>query len=261
MNKSIKNIIILAILFLTFSCITGSSKDRGSLSDAMDAARDDSDDRTIPDFKDDGGWESDDEFWGNNPPIEDDYDEAVGTSFEPNPEAIIVLRSGPSITSSSYFDSLINIEVLIGAGDGNLEVYFYGGFKSLEVKESSSIYETIKEDATMLTGGIESKYYPFKYLKIFSPYLIGRVGGMYFFWDYLNSFYSGGDYIDSDILGGVSGAVGLGLDLIRLDTFNLGIQCVPTGYLFSGETTQGFTNDYFSEYGEVTLSVEAGYKF
>ena len=255
-------LIILMILFtLFFSCTTSSNYSRGSLSDAMDKAKEENeDDREVPsNEKDDWPYEQEerekqeenDDKWD-----EDAYIGEIG-SFDP----LLSIRGGTNFYSDPYFDSFVEGEILFGAAteDNLFRFFLFGGAKILHAKPDHPINLSIKKDAVQLNGGVEFRYYPFRKLKVFTPYLLARGGGYLLFWTFQNELTSGGDIITSDSVGGLLLGTGVGIDIIQEKSFFLGAQLVPELYLFGDETSEGFINDYFDSYGTVRVTFEAGF--
>lgn len=248
-----KLFIFISLIFVLSSCITSSSTNRGSLSDAMDKSKDDYEEERVVPSNDDT------DYWNNN-----NEDNNVISTLDINwePEDMVVLfRGGSSIISGPYFDKSTGAETLFGWEEGQSSLYFYGGLEILELNKNNSIIESIKENPSMFTGGIEFRYYPIDNLNFFSPYILGRVGGMLLFWEFKNTLYDGLESINSDIVGGITIDTGIGVDLIHTENLRFGILCKPQSYLYSDETSQGFINDYFSVSGLVNISAEIGYKF
>lgn len=257
--KLLDIVIPLFLLTVLMSCTTSSDYNRGSLSDAMEKAKDDHiKDREVPSDKQ-NEWESKERQKENR---EDIGNQETYEGLEIS-QYLIALRGGLNFYSDPYFDSNMEGEVLLGGASENgiFRFYLFGGVKLLQAQKDDSIALSIKEDAFQLNGGVEVRYYPLPRFVIFSPYLIARCGGYFLLWDYKNDLISGGETIGSDIIGGLLLGTGVGIDLIHTKRFSLGAQVIPELYLFGEETSQGFSNDYFNSYGTVRFTVEAGYNF
>lgn len=260
-----KNIILIlsALSFLLVSCTTSSPRNRGSLSGAMDKSRDDyEEERRVPDREDDEDWfsrpeeDQDDPYPGSEEELSG-YSGTVGDSEG----TFLLLRSGTSCVSDPYFDNPFDMEILLGnARMGHLGVFLFAGFKTLDVQYDDNIYESIKPHPFILHCGVEMRYYPFAEWQFLSPYLTGRISGFTLFWMYQNSLEAGPDTISSDYLGGIGFDGGVGVDLIKTDSFQAGVLVLPQLFLFGEETFEGFSNDVFSSYGTVRWSFEAGFK-
>jgi predicted nucleotidyltransferase len=253
-------LIALLILFLLASCTTSSPYNRGSLSDAMEKARDDyPDDREVETERDKKPWwhdDSDDEEIASD----DEYagDTSSGYVSADTGPVYLGLRGGNAWRSSPYFDSLFDIEMLLGYREDAVEVLLFGGIKAVEAKETSDIAESIDSGVLFLRAGLEARYYPFPQLTFLSPYVLGQVGGLYMYWSFKNPIDAGTETIFGDAVGGMILAAGVGVNLIDTDSFRLGAVCIPETHLFTSETHKGFQNDVFDYYGTVRWAVEAG---
>ncbi|QEN08201.1 hypothetical protein EXM22_09455 [Oceanispirochaeta crateris] len=256
--------LILSLLSLTFffSCTTSSPRNRGSLSDAMDKSRDDHEgSREVPDEDDSPWWaEEEPDQPSRQEPDEPDYNDMVASPSEPV-SLNVLLRGERGWTGSPYFTSDFNGELLIGDKIDHWEVYLFAGFDLLDVKPSHPAFETIKDNAFTLSAGVEGRFYMFPKLKVFSPYLLARMGGLFLFWQFRNPLESGGESIESDILGGLILGSGVGIDLYHGENFRVGMNIIPEASLYGEETQQGFTNDFFSSQGFVRIGMEAGARF
>ncbi|MDA3958190.1 hypothetical protein [Oceanispirochaeta sp.] len=259
--------LILLLLILTFltSCTTSSTHNRGSLSGAMDKSRDENEgDREVPDEDDSSWWTEDDEDPDEDESEDQDdlYDTEDATRSPSEPMTLnVLLRGGRSLRARPYFSSDFNGEILIGDRINHWEVYLFGGFDNLNLYSTHALSESIKDNSFALYAGLEGRYYMFPDLQIFSPFALARIGGLYLFWEFQNALTSGDDTIKSDILGGLLLGAGLGVDLYHGEAFRVGVTMIPEVYLFGEETSQGFTNDYFSSQGFIRWGLEAGARF
>ena len=251
---------VLLVLLLLASCTTSSPYNRGSLSDAMDKARDDyPDDREVETERDKKPWwhdEDDDEEIA----ADDDYTggSSAGQAGAAAGPVYLGVRGGNAWRSSPYFDSLLDVELLLGYGEGEAEVLVFGGLKFVEAKEESDIAESIDSGVIFLRAGIEGRYYPFGHLTFLSPYVLGQVGGLYMYWSFKNPIDAGTETIFGDAVGGMILAAGAGVNLIDTDDLRVGLSCIPETHLFTSETHKGFQNDVFDYYGTVRWAIEAG---
>lgn len=252
------------ILIIGAACTTTSSKNRGSLSDAMDKARDDyEEERSVPD--------EDKPFW----PEEDEEDyphKRYGETEEPeagepyadisfDEDLSLSLRLGQSWADGPYFLSRGQIEFLAGFQEGEVSLHGFLGLTLFDTRKSHALYESIKDESVLAYAGMEMRYYPWPDWLVFSPYALGRLGGFYYSWEFRNPLMAGDDVIRGDTVGGILAALGLGIDLIRWGPLRLGGQVIPEIYLFGPETAEGFTNDYFSAQGSLKWSLEGGLTF
>ena len=262
--KSLLFLWLIVFAVLT-GCATSSPRSRGSLSGAMDKARDDNEgSREVPD-KQDPRWERDREDRRND----DDgtYNrqdgDTSGTGVDPyDGPMMLMIRYGGALGGSPYYSGQKGFELALGmTGDSSVDLIIYGGIHVLETNRDHPVYESIGESALLLNAGIEGRFYPFDKMQFFSPYAGGRAGGIYMSWSFENPLAAGADTIVSDALGGLSLGVCAGVDFIHTDTLRLGIQLNPEAYLFGGETSEGFENDYFGAQGLMRVSIDGGIVF
>ena len=259
MTRVICLCLTIILLGLT-GCMTSSSRSRGSLSDAMDKARDDHEgSREVPDDPD-PWWErdDDDDYYPDN---DDPYTGSTASDPYDGPLEL-VLRYGDSLGGSPYFSRQRGLEIALGfEGEGLVDLLVYGGIHSLETDKNHPVYLSIGQSALLLNAGIEGRVYPFREMTFFSPYAGARIGGIYMTWSFENPLTAGGDTIFSDTVGGLSLGVCAGVDLLHTDHLRLGLQLNPEAYFFSGETGEGFENDYFGAQGFLRVTMEGGIIF
>lgn len=252
------SIVILSLL-IPLSCTTTSTKDRGSLSDAMDKARDDyPEERELPsEPRNNDEWDREDDRDYYEDDWEDDQDgEYV---YYTGPTAMYLgARGGNALYSYPYFDSLFDSELLLGTGLEKTEFLFFGGIKAVTAREDSAIKDSIDEGVIFLRGGVEGRYYPFPSWPVFSPYLLAQAGGLYMYWSFKNPLDAGSETITSDSVGGMILAAGAGINLINTDTFRLGAAWIPEVHFFYSETHEGFENDVFDAYSTIRWAIEMG---
>ncbi len=259
-RRSIILLIVVPVLLLAFvSCVTESSKSRGSLSDAMNKAQDDfEEEREVPDEEEEPRKEKREREERRR----DETDEgelAETATTEPRGPVYIAGRGGNSFVSEPYFDSQYDADLLVGYGEDRVEVLVFGGIKAVTAKKGSTIEESIDDGVLFLRAGLEGRYYPLPELQVFSPYLLAQVGGLYMYWSFKNPLEAGGETIISDSVGGMILSAGAGVQLINTPFFRLGASCIPEAHLFYSETQEGFDNDVFDAYGTVRWSIEMGF--
>ncbi|WP_143305719.1 hypothetical protein [Marispirochaeta aestuarii] len=244
---------LLGLVLLVTACTTSSPYNRGSLSDAMEKAKDDyPEEREVPSQRDRRPW------WEDEEDDQSVADEAAYLASNSSGRVYLGARGGNSWKSSPYFDSLMDAELLLSFRDAHAEAGVFGGFKSVTAKEGSSIEESVDGGVIFLRAGIEGRYYPFPDLEFFSPYLLGQAGGIYMYWSFKNPLKAGADTITSDSVGGMMLGVGIGVNVIDTDFLRIGAACIPETHLFHSETQEGFQNDVFDYYGTVRWALEAG---
>jgi len=256
--------VFLLLIILLASCTTSSPRNRGSLSGAMDKSRDDyEEERRVPDDEDDDWFDDEEEPESG----ESGNGDSPSDDFSPSPAGsqtmMVLVRGGSGFRGGPYFFPRFNGELLIGDSLGlkYWEIYLFGGFNHLTTNPSHMIYKSIKSDTYTLNAGLEGRFYPLPELPFFSPYVMGRIGGVILFWQFENPLTAGFDTISTDSLGGLLLGVGAGVDFIHTQDFKLGLSVIPETYLFGEETSQGFANDIFSTQGIVRWALEGGIRF
>lgn len=264
MGKSILLYILTAVLISVTACTSTPTRDRGSLSDAMDRARDDyPEEREVPsEPRDDDMWDQDNRDRDNDrDPSGDKWEHDRDTEYVyySGPAAMYLgLRGGNALYSYPYFDSLFDSEILFGTGPNETELLFFGGIKAVTAREDSEIKESIDEGVIFLRGGVEGRFYPFPDWQVFSPYLLAQAGGLYMYWSFKNPLEAGSETITSDSVGGMILAAGAGINLINTEKFRLGGAWIPEVHFFYSETQEGFENDVFDAYSTIRWAVELG---
>lgn len=94
-----------------------------------------------------------------------------------------------------------------------------------------------------------------------SPYLCASVAYQVMYWDYRNPVIVNGDEIKSDALEGVGGYAGFGVAFHRNSHLSLFGEAGFGGTVFLPETTQGFDNDVFSDFGYFMVKAGLCVKF
>lgn len=254
--------LLTLLLMALSSCTTGSSHNRGSLSVAMDKSRDGYEgEREVPDdeYPEPEEDEQEPEQREEDEEAHTDYDSYGGDS---GPSTLLVMvRGGQSFLADPYFSRARGGEIMVGDSGGRWGVFLTGGFNILKTDPEHSVSESIEGNPLEFNAAVEGRFYPFKDLAYFSPYLLGRVGGFIMFWEFRNPLTSGDDTIHSDSLGGLILGTGAGMDLIRGERFRLGAAVIPEWYIYGDQTSQGFTNDFFGSQGLIRWTAEAGYRF
>ncbi|MDC7223989.1 MAG: hypothetical protein PQJ60_09630 [Spirochaetales bacterium] len=250
------------MLILIAGCTTSSPRSRGSLSGAMDKARDDNEgSREVPD-EPDPWWESDEDKEEEREDSSPSKEDTVVNTDPFDGSYLVMLRFGGSLSGTPYYEEQNGLELVLGMDDETpLDLLFFAGIHYMKTDQSHDVYESIGEGALLLNIGGDIRYYPLDKMSFFSPYVGARIGGIYMSWSYENPLTAGDDTIFSDSLGGLSLGVCAGVDLFKTEHFRLGAQIMPIVYLFGGETTQGFYNDYFGAQGMIRVNLEGGLRF
>ncbi len=259
----------VAFGLLGISCETTSTRNRGSLSDAMEAARDDHEgDRDVPDERRDDGifWHRDRDRDRNRDRYRDDEAEtdqgaAVGPSLEFT-DLTFGVRGGPSLADGSDIVTNSDGDIFVGASVGDRWVLdLYAGFKVAAPEEGSDLDASVRDPIVFLKAGAEGRFSPFPKAAYLSPYLLGGIGGYVMVWSFENPLESGGETIEDDSLGGLLLSAGVGIDLVRAKKFRAGIGLIGDSYLFGAVTSRGFTNDVFGYYNSARLVGEVAFRF
>lgn len=238
------------------SCASSPDRYRGSLSDAMDKARDDNEgSRSVPDYP----------IRGDYPDDEPDgpYVEASGTPlFAPGEEGGLIfgVRGATVHLSSEAWDADFDGDICAGVGGDEAEFLFYAGVHVADPLPGSGADASIDGSVGFLRGGGELRWFPFPERTYFSPHLDVGMAGFTMGWTFKNPLIAGNETIESDNLGGLILSAGAGVYLARFKHFELGFRVVPEVYLYGDTTSEGFLNDFFAPYGIVKLSWEAYFR-
>jgi hypothetical protein len=272
---NLQGILVLCLLIVSGlilqSCFGTSKNRRGKLSDAMEEASDEHKGKRKVDTQPD----PDDE--------DDEPDYVIGVVSEP---AALVATDSLSVDSLSV-DSATVIQgrnpnwFTLAGGTGLLrEDDFYGlnhinlalgsypaerhyveliaGFSWAPVQETSLLNESLDGGVYLLQLGLGYKYYTTPPHTFMGFYLCGGLGYTYMRWSYKNPFEAmaydeygdalGMETISSDGLSGFEIYVGLGLNVVQTDGFQLGGEVLPGLIAWGGETSEGFDNDVFDTF-------------
>ncbi len=247
---------------LLVSCTTTSNRDRGSLDDAMNKARDDAPgDRTVPDEPryPDNGWPRSDDT-PDSPP-----DNNIVFSADMNAAPIkgwVGYRGGKALAPDQHIETSFDNDVFLNfPATRRFDFSLYAGFKTANPVKDSSLDASVKKSLVFLKAGLEVRFSPFPDFKFMSPYVFAGLGGYYMGWDFRNPVHSGTDTIESDAVGGTVLTAGAGVYLLNLENFRLGINIMPENYLFGPTTQQGFDNDYFTYFNTVKVMGEISIRF
>ena len=260
---------LIALVLLLSGCMTSSSSNRGSLSGAFDKSRDGyEDEREVPDEEREE--EEEDPWWTDSKEEDSPGSESLApAAASSGPVSLtLIVRGGSGFYGGPYFDPTPFGEILLGDRMGRWEFYGFAGFQALKVQpgypsdapSDEKLNQSI-EDPLILDAGVEVRAYLFEKMEFMSPYLLARVGGVYLFWTLKNPIVSGDNTISTDTLGGLLLGCGAGVDLVRTESFKLGVLVMPEVYFLGEVTSKGFTNDYFDSQGVVKWAVEGGYRF
>jgi hypothetical protein len=118
-------------------------------------------------------------------------------------------------------------------------------------------------DAVWTVGfGAAFRYYFVGPEEAINPYLTAQVGWQGLNWEYRNPIVLGsGETISSDSLSGFDGYGGFGIAFNRDQWFSLYGELGFGGTFFAGETSEGFHNDVFDDYGYFSVKAGLSLKF
>jgi len=252
-------IVLLLMLFLLASCVSGGGTgSRGSLSDAMDKARDDYEgDRTVPARA------------PERPPRNEPRDPAPAPSRgDTGGTAPVVtelqgiwlgFRGGTAFDPTNDMETLFDGDVELGLDfEGRLDVNLYAGIKGVEAVPGSALDDYTKNSLVFFRAGMEARLLLLPDFPVMCPYLSAGIGGYSMFWTFQNALIDGstGDLIEGDGVSGLLLSAGAGVYLLNLPSFRAGISVTPEIHLFDDVTLQDFSNDYYDYYGTVKWTGE-----
>lgn len=252
--------LVAAFCLLSVSCVTGSYRDRGSLSDAMDKARDDNEgsssvpDRPrYPERDRDRYPERDRDRW-----VEEDRAASASSSPELNLSSFNYgVRGSTSFMASGDQGSDWACDLVLLAGlSESMDLDLFLGLKTVTPKTGSDIDLSVDGNLYFFRVGGDVSFYPLPERRFLSPFVTVGLGGFIMAWSFENALYSKSETIKSDSLGGAFLQCGAGLYLYRGERLRLSVGANPEVYFFGTMTTEGFNNDYFSPMGSVNARVE-----
>lgn len=265
------SVALLSLAAMYTSCVSTPERSRGSLSDAMDTARDDNGaDRSVPDndrSSPPGSVPNPNERLperpsANSPDGNDNGSSDLTSSTSTEPLRLWLGLRGANATAPDHeIKTLGDFDVFIrGEVTPKVDVTFYVGMKVANPVSGSDLDASVKNGLLFFKAGIEGQYMPFPGWKILSPYVFAGVGGYFMFWSFQNSLTAGGEIITGDSIGGMLLTVGAGIYPVNLDRFRIGVNVIPETYLFGSVTQEGFDNDYFSIFNTLKISVEMSFR-
>lgn len=251
----IRSIPVLLTIFLFVSgCGSTSTIKRGKLSDAMEKSSNEYEGRRHI--------ESQRESYSNNlePAETENQDDLL--VIENNNESILPggddarmasfgLQRGYGLFSGEKYRTHDSYYVTLGSNEINRwRTALFIGTELIEVNPSSSLYQSVSKDLTLLSIGIKGEYMLLDRQQIVRPYLMGGVGASYLIWRYNNSFTSSsGGTITSDSVGGASLHIGAGLAIEPSKFIRITAEFTPKLHLLEESTRLNFENDVFGAIG------------
>lgn len=260
---------LLAALTL-LSCASSPERSRGSLSDAMDKARDDNEgSRGVPDSpsRDDDPWGDDSRDSSRDRGHGRNDDSGGGYGDSGSADAPITLGDGTEglcfgvrgawdLASSEPWAAPLDLDLLLGVSGDEGEVVGYAGLRVVDPAETSAFAASIDDSAGILRAGVEFRWFPLPSLEYLSPHIELGLGGFTMMWTYRNALTAGDETIAGDSLGGLHVSAGAGISLARWSRAEFGVRLVTEAYLFGDTTGEGFVNDFFSPLGVVKIAGE-----
>jgi hypothetical protein len=140
---------------------------------------------------------------------------------------------------------------------------FLGFFLSGDIVDlkAGSLPDRAINDTWMFELGLAYRYYFTPAHAFVSPYVSVNAALQSLQWDYRNPVNVNGSQITSDSLNGVGGYAGFGVAFNRNSHLSFFGEAGFGGTLFQGQTTQGFNNDVFDNFGYFTVKAGLSIKF
>ena len=113
----------------------------------------------------------------------------------------------------------------------------------------------------MFELGMAYRYYFSPAHAFVSPYLSFNAALQSLEWDYRSPVYVGSDTVTSDSLTGIGGYGGVGVAFNRNSRLSFFAEAGFGGTVFMTQTTQGFDNDVFNNFGYFSVKVGLSVKF
>lgn len=260
----------LAVSAGLVSCSSVPDRDRGSLSDAMDKARDDNEgSRSVPDAPA-GGGDLPDGAWIVDPPSRSPRRGSVDADDETPSDPLVTgyqsdrlsfgFRGSYDLASSEPWSSPVDFDLIAGVSGENAAMLGYLGLRTVDPGEGSAFEASIEDSAGILRVGLQFRWFPFPGRQYLAPQLDVALGGFVMGWTYRNALTAGNDTILGDSLGGAHLALGAGVSLARWERAEFGLRVVSEAYLFGDKTDEGFDNDFFAPLGVVKLVGEVMFR-
>ncbi|HUU44271.1 MAG TPA: hypothetical protein VM118_00950 [Acidobacteriota bacterium] len=264
----VPSVVAVLILGFTVGCSGSSNTRRGSLSDAMDEASDENNDKYPK-----ADTESDDR---------DDTDDEERPLIESIPLTVSADYWTPDTTSEADAEleefRAEHFGFAFGAGPLRGDDFYgfrhgmftVGGFISERVKlearaagvnvpiqKTSYLSKSLEDGVALLQLGAAVKFFTTPQHTFMGQYFVAGLNWTYMGWDYKNPISVGDETIETDWLKGLDLYVGLGWNLIQADPFRLGLEATPGLIFWTGTTSEGFDNDVFDTFYYVRFGVTA----
>ncbi len=277
-------IMVASILFQ--SCVSSSHNRRGKLSDAMDKASDDSEDREIetePDPDPEYYYEDEEHEYTYHSFNDDSSDqhyqnyedetlqpEVIGTDIESSP-AWFSIRGGTGLIKGKDYFGLNHFNLAVAAfpvPQHRLE--FNAGFAWAPIQQTSTLKQSLDGGVTLLNLGLNYNYYTTRQHTLLGQYFSFGFKYNYMIWSYKNPIladyyddwgnHEGTEEISIDGLSGFEFYTGFGFHVLQVKGFQIGGEVSPGVIFWVWETTEGFENDVFSTFWYVKFKVLVNFR-
>ena len=274
-------IIISFIVILFQSCFGSSHHRRGKLSDAMDKASDESEDREVetePDPDPDYYYEDEEDEYiyhsFSDDSSDQDYEqmqpEIIGTDVESSPTWFSI-RGGTGLIKGKDFFGFNHFNIAFGDFlQPRHRVEFNAGFAWAPIQHTSVLKQSLDGGVTLLNLGLNYKWFTTPGHTFLGQYFSFGFKYNYMLWSYKNPIladyyddwgkYEGTDEISNDGLSGFEFYTGLGFHVLQVKGFQIGTEVSPGVIFWVWETTEGFENDVFSTFWYVKFKVLVNFR-
>ena len=137
---------------------------------------------------------------------------------------------------------------------------FYVGGAAVQLKSGSQADQAVN-DVWMLEAGLTFRRYLNNSHTALSPYITTSVGFAMLNWSYRSPVTSGGDTFDGDSLYGAEASVAVGVSTRRDYRLGAFAEVGVGGTVFADTTVNGFDNDFFNNFGYLSVKVGVSLKF
>ena len=271
---------LILIVYLS-DCASSNHNRRGSLSDAMDKASDESEDREVetePDPDPEYYYEDDEDEYivqsFSDDSSEQDYEqlqpEVVDTDLESTPAWISIQGGTGAIKGKDYF-GLNHFNFGFGGFiKSQHKMEFNAGFAWAPIQQTSVLKQSLDGGVTLLNLGLNYKWFTTREHTFLGQYFSFGFKYNYMIWSYKNPIfadyyddwgnYAGTEEISNDGLSGFEFYTGVGFHILQIEGFQIGGEVSPGVIFWVWETTEGFENDVFSSFWYVKFKVLVNFR-
>lgn len=270
--------LILCLIYFISSCASSNHNRRGSLSEAMDKASDESEDSEVetepdPDYDYDEEEEymilslSEDSLAQHYQNLEDEQPqtEIINTDFENSP-IWLSIRGGTGIIKGKDYFGLNHFNLALGADFMPQHRFeFNAGFAWAPLQQTSTLKHSLDGGVTLLNLGLNYKWFTTPTHTFLGQYFSFGFKYNYMLWSYKNPVfadyyddwgnYEGTEEISNDGLSGFEFYTGIGFHVLQVKGFQIGTEVAPGVIFWVWKTTEGFENDVFSTFWYVKFKV------